>query len=420
MPDAGASLRAVLCDGSSRVRLQPVQFVVQLREQGGGNLRCKVVGKHLFGPHVVKPLHCHRIAKPHVAGFVCNELCASQFLVGGRFRGEEQGVVVVEGGSGMLHPAKLESGQHHEVVLAEGVSDPCELLLPVQGEGYLPGNLRQLCHAGRVSLPVEGSQPLFREVGVLKLAGGKGKEVGGQRFAGLETPQAVALRLFGLPPLAGGCILFSLRLLRRVAHRLPVVGNQQLQGEACFQVRLVETGECGACPVGYKECIDVAVPPVERLFPCREVQLYPVLPPLQGRGGQHDVVVGDAVVAAFAVGLDAVYLVGRFAEVQHHLPCLLQREADAFRCLYRLVSCFGDAEVELVGQCLDGLLALLRQLQRHAFVPSVVVLCPQQRQGSPCQGQYQQDSGRPCLQKVCSVFFHTYAFFDWRFSCLQM
>ena len=110
LTDAGAPLGAILRDSSGSVGLEPVEGMVDVGEERLRNFGSKVVGKHLLGPHIVKPVHCHGISKPHVSGLVGNQLSAAQLLVGRGMGRQEEGVVVVESGSGMLHATKLEAG----------------------------------------------------------------------------------------------------------------------------------------------------------------------------------------------------------------------------------------------------------------------------------------------------------------------
>ena len=66
--------------------------------------------------------------------------------------------VVVEGGSGMLHAAVLESGQDDEVVLGEGVGHSGVLLKPLEGRGHLGEDVVELGRLGRIGLAVVGAE----------------------------------------------------------------------------------------------------------------------------------------------------------------------------------------------------------------------------------------------------------------------
>ena len=187
LADRGTPLRPVLRNGCGHIGLEPVERMVDLRKQGSRNLCRKIVGKHLLRPDIVEPLHRDRITEPHVGRLVRDQFRAMEQLIRGRMGRQEERIVVVEGGSGMLHSSELKTGQHHKVILGKGVRHTRELLQPIDGEGDLTGYFGQLGHPGGICLPIVGSQFLRCKVLILKFTGGKSKEIGRQGFGGSKS-----------------------------------------------------------------------------------------------------------------------------------------------------------------------------------------------------------------------------------------
>ena len=156
--DGDGALGAVLAEGGGVERAQAVQPVVDLRVEGLGYPCGEVVGEDLLGPHLVEPLHRHQVAEPHVGGLVGYEFRAGQLVAEGGIGPEEHPSVVVEGGSGMLHAAVLESGQDDEVVLGEGVGYSGVLFEPLEGRGHLGEDVVELGRLGRIGLAVVGAE----------------------------------------------------------------------------------------------------------------------------------------------------------------------------------------------------------------------------------------------------------------------
>ena len=120
--------RPVNGDGIGLVGFDEVKVVVNLRVLGflalrkeglSCHLRCHEIGKHLFGPDVLKPSQRHHVAEPQVGCLMRNELAPSQslFLRGGLV--EEETSVAELYGSRMFHASKLVARQDDHAVLGK-------------------------------------------------------------------------------------------------------------------------------------------------------------------------------------------------------------------------------------------------------------------------------------------------------------
>ena len=102
---------------------------IELVERLGRHVR----GESLLEPEVVEPPHGDQVAEPHVGDFVENCRKAAKPA---RERGalaEDEPVLVVEDGAGVLHAAKGKGGGEDEVELLERVGSPEVRLHPRDG-----------------------------------------------------------------------------------------------------------------------------------------------------------------------------------------------------------------------------------------------------------------------------------------------
>ena len=144
--------------GGGIMTLDEHQVVVQIRKLLPRYLVSQQIGEYLFGPNVVKPLHRHHIAEPHVGCFVSDEVQSGQFLVGCGTGPQEDGVGIELNGTRMLHAAKLIAGQDDTAVLFEWEGDACVVLHPSQRQCNLVKHRLQLGCLLRISLAVKQFQ----------------------------------------------------------------------------------------------------------------------------------------------------------------------------------------------------------------------------------------------------------------------
>ena len=267
-PDRIGTDRAVLRISRRIVRLQVVQPVVDGREGRPDYLRSEPVGEYLLGPYVVEPFHRHIVAEPHMGGLVGDELCpVEQFVHGGR-RTKENAPVVVERGSGMLHAAVLEIGQHDEIVFCKRIGDAGVFLHKREGVEDQPEDVGLLGQSGGIGLPVihrDGPAAAFCE-GALELSGHEREEIGAERL-GLREADGLAVVGFR-----------RLLLDIGIGHGRPIVRNGQRQRVPGLEVRLVEAGKERARAVGNQQRVEEIVSPVERPVSRRKSDFDAVLP----------------------------------------------------------------------------------------------------------------------------------------------
>ena len=79
--DGVGAVSTVDGDGSALIGLQEVQFVVDAGECATGDLRGHIVGEHLLGPYILKPLQGYKVTKPQVGCLVGNQFQTGCFLL---------------------------------------------------------------------------------------------------------------------------------------------------------------------------------------------------------------------------------------------------------------------------------------------------------------------------------------------------
>ncbi len=291
LADGSGALRTVLVESGGHVDSEPLEVVVKLREQPAGEHGGKVVGKHLFGPHIVKPLHGHIVAKPHVGSLMGYQLGAAQMVGPGGILSEEDGAVIIECGTGVLHASKLESGENHEVIFGKGVGDAGIFFEYAQGVLHLAEYFVDLRQPVGILLAIVSSDgaSVARVLPVVEFTGRESEEIGAQRFGWPETDGARIC----LP-------VFHRRDHRRIAHGLPCGRHGESEIVARLHVGLVEAGEHGVGSVGHEESVHVARIAVEGAPGRGEIYAYGVLPLCEKVGADHYVSVAPHRVGYLA------------------------------------------------------------------------------------------------------------------------
>ena len=155
--DGVGALGAVHGVSRDVVVLEEIQSMMDVGELLLGNLRCHEVGKHFFGPHVGKPTHGDEVAKPHVRGFVSDEVEAHQLFIRRGILAEEDFPVGKLNGTWMLHASELIARNHHKSVAVERVGNARVFLHPTQRKGDFIENNWHLCHLLLVGFSVEST-----------------------------------------------------------------------------------------------------------------------------------------------------------------------------------------------------------------------------------------------------------------------
>ena len=315
--NGGAALSAVLAHGCLHISFHPVKVVVDIWKLRRGDLRCKIVGKHLFNPHVGEPRHSHIVAKPHVSGFVSDERRTRQLLVGRGVLRQEQRVVVVERGTGVLHTAELKSRQHHKLIFCKRIFYAGVFLHPIQRVSHLLEDVVELANAFGVGFAVISPDGAVAVgiLDVLKHSGCKSKQIGAEWFGRRKTHCFAARFHF--------CACYS-----SVRHRLPRLGHGERQRKRCFHVGLVEARKSCACTVGHKQRVKIVGVAVQRLIAAYKADCHAVFAFLGGIGRDDDMLVGDGWRNGFTVHFARENVFGIFAEVEHHVLLLRKSERD--------------------------------------------------------------------------------------------
>ena len=135
-----------------------IQVVIDVRELFSGNLVCHEVGEHLFSPHVIKPFHGYKVAKPHVSCLMGDKIQTGQFFIGSRILAEEDLMVSELNAPRMFHAPELIARQHHKSIFLKGVGDASVLFHPLQGKSHFVEYDRQLCYFSTVGFTIESCQ----------------------------------------------------------------------------------------------------------------------------------------------------------------------------------------------------------------------------------------------------------------------
>ena len=334
--------------------------MVDLGKRGVDDAGRHEVGERLLQPDVVEPLHRHEVAEPHVRRLVGDEAGAAEM---GVLRGalvEQQRVLVVEDGAGMLHAAVLKRRHEHEIELLERERDARVVLEPGQRGGVeVEDGVGVAQQAVAVGLAVVHGHPppvAFRRLH-LELPGREGEQVAadGRRFGEVEPRPAVA-------DLMGG--------ERPVGHRAPPGRHVEAQPEPRLQVRLVEQRQGDARPVGHEQRVEEVVPAVERSVPGGEVDRH-----RQRAGGQapcaprhDDVLVPRLEGRRLAADAHGVHAAGRLGEVEDDRSRLRQGEGRLHPSADGLRAGLRYHEVDVVAQVGDGRGAPRGELVRHAGI----------------------------------------------------
>ncbi len=202
-----------------------------------------VLRERLVEPQVVPPGQRHQVAEPHVRHLVADGVVPRQQLGAGH-AGAEEVLVAQDHAAGVLHRAGVELRHPHLVVLAEGITDPEQLVEVVEAA------------AGHLQDP--------RCVGL---------ELGPDRTAGVEA-QRDPVVLLGDAHVGAGADRHEVGRDRRrlgqvphvalagrgaVADHHPVARRGHGERAGCLEVRLVEAGEHPRRRVHERVAVDVVL-----------------------------------------------------------------------------------------------------------------------------------------------------------------
>ena len=80
LPNRIRTQRAVDRVSRRMVRRVKAQFVINFGKRGVNNFRRHKISEDFFSPDVIKPIHRHEIAKPHMRRFMRNHRRAREYL----------------------------------------------------------------------------------------------------------------------------------------------------------------------------------------------------------------------------------------------------------------------------------------------------------------------------------------------------
>ena len=93
--DRCSSICPVFCIRSRNISTHKIQAMINGRVSRFYNPDSEIVGKNFLRPYIIKPLHRHIIAKPHVGCFVGYQGTSPQLFIQRRFFIQEHALVII-------------------------------------------------------------------------------------------------------------------------------------------------------------------------------------------------------------------------------------------------------------------------------------------------------------------------------------
>ena len=257
----------------------------------------------------------------------------------------------------MLHPAKLERRDQHEVELAERVRNRRVVLEPGERVGVQVEDRRPIaCDLRGVRLTVEHAELPSIAFGRFdaELAGGEREEVRRNRLRLVEDQAEVIGRR-------------RAARLAAVRHGDPVGRHLQAQAPAGLQIRLVEAWDRERRARRHEQRVEVVVVAIERLVAGDELELDRVVASRERPRRQHDVAVLNSRRDLMAVRFHATQVIARLREIERERRRpIAQGKRRGQAALDGIVSPGRDAHRELVPEIRHAGRAIFREGERHA------------------------------------------------------